>query len=70
MHADLTWAKGIHNVKVGALYQQTFLRENLHTGLVDPALNAPCVDADGAPVNGFDDPAQCSGAGLAANDAF
>jgi hypothetical protein len=70
VHADLTWAKGIHNVKAGVMYQQTSLRENLHTGLVDPALNAPCVDADGAPVNGFDDPAQCSGAGLAANDAF
>ena len=69
-HSDITWVKGIHNVKVGALYQQTFLRENLHTGLVDPALNAPCVDADGAPVNGFNDPAQCAGVGLAANGAF
>ncbi len=69
-HADLTWVKGMHNVKVGVLYQQTFLRENLHTGLVDPALNAPCVDADGTPANGFNDPAQCAGAGLAANDAF
>ena len=69
-HADVTWAKGIHNVKAGALYQQTFLRENLHTGLVDPALNAPCVDASGSAVNGFTDPAQCAAAGLTANSGF
>jgi hypothetical protein len=70
IHADVSWAKGIHNVKGGILYQQTFLRENLHTGLVDPALNAPCVDANGDPVNGFTDPSQCAGAGLAANTGF
>jgi len=69
-HADVSWMKGIHNVKAGVLYQQTFLRENMHTGLVDPALNAPCVDADGNPVNGFSDPAQCAAANLTANDAF
>lgn len=69
-HGDLSWVKGIHNVKAGVLYQQTFLRENLHTGLVDPALNAPCVDANGDPVNGFNNPAQCANAGLNANVAF
>ncbi|HMF52702.1 MAG TPA: TonB-dependent receptor [Edaphobacter sp.] len=70
LRSDVSWVKGIHNVKVGAVYQQTFLRENLTTGLVDPGLNAPCVDADGNPVNGFNDPAQCGAAGLAANSAF
>jgi hypothetical protein len=70
VHADLSWAKGIHNVKVGSVYQQTFLRENLTTGLVDPGLNAPCVDSDGNPVNGFNDPGQCAAAGLTSNDAF
>ncbi len=70
IHSDLSWAKGIHNVKVGAVYQQTFLRENLTTGLVDPALNAPCVDSDGNPVNGFSDPGQCGASGLTSNDAF
>jgi hypothetical protein len=69
-HSDVTWAKGIHNVKIGALYQQTFLRENLTTGIVDPALNAPCVDADGNPVNGFTDPGQCAAADLTANEGF
>jgi hypothetical protein len=70
IHGDVSWAKGIHNVKVGGMYQHTFLRENLHTGLVDPALNAPCVDANGDPVNGFTDPAQCATAGLDANSGF
>jgi hypothetical protein len=70
VHSDVTWVKGIHNIKIGGMYQQTFLRENLSTGLIDPALNAPCVDADGNPVNGFNDPAQCQGVGLTANDAF
>jgi len=70
IRSDVSWVKGIHNVKVGGMYQQTFLRENLKTGLINPALNAPCVDADGNPVNGFNDPAQCGGAGLTANEGF
>lgn len=70
LHSDVSWVKGIHNVKVGAMYQQTFLRENLGTGLVAPGLNAPCVDANGNPVNGFNDPGQCAGSGLVANHAF
>jgi len=69
-HGDISWVKGIHNVKVGAMYQQTFLRENLHTGLVDPALNAPCIDANGDPVNGFTNPSQCAASGLTANSGF
>jgi hypothetical protein len=70
VRSDVSWVKGIHNVKIGGVYQQTFLRENLHTGIVDPALNAPCLDADGNPVNGFTDPSQCADANLTANQAF
>jgi hypothetical protein len=58
---DVTRTKGIHNIKFGGLYQQTFLRENLHTGLVDPNLNSPCLDANGSPVIGFTAPSQCVG---------
>jgi hypothetical protein len=61
IHSDVSYARGIHSVKAGALYQQTFLRENLHTGLVDPTLNSPCLDAAGNPVIGFTNPSQCSG---------
>jgi hypothetical protein len=61
LRSDLSYVKGIHNVKVGATYQQTFLDENTHFGIVDPLLNAPCLDASGAPVAGFNDPSDCVG---------
>ena len=41
LRTDLSYAKGANNAKFGAMYQQTFLRENLHIGIVDPTLNAP-----------------------------
>jgi len=41
VHSDLTYAKGINNIKFGGMYQQTFLRENFQIGIVDPNLNAP-----------------------------
>jgi Carboxypeptidase regulatory-like domain/TonB-dependent Receptor Plug Domain len=66
---SLSYVKGIHNVKVGATYQQTFLRENFALGIVDPTLNAPCLDAAGNPVPGFTDPSQCAAAGLQPNIA-
>jgi hypothetical protein len=70
IHSDFTYNKGIHNIKVGAVYQQTFLRENIHTGLVDSTLNSPCVDATGNPVSGFTDPSQCAAAQLQPNAGF
>jgi len=59
LRSDLSYVKGIHNVKVGATYQHTFLDENTHFGIVDPFLNAPCLDASGAPVPGFNNPSDC-----------
>ena len=41
LHTDASYAKGIHNVKVGVMYSQTFLRENDTLGIVDPTLNDP-----------------------------
>jgi hypothetical protein len=60
-HADFSYAKGINNIKIGSMYAQTFLRENDRVGLVDPSLNAPCLDANGNPVSGFQNPSQCVG---------
>ncbi len=37
-HADLTYIKGAHNLKVGGTYGQTFLNENDGFGIVDPGL--------------------------------
>ncbi len=39
LRTDLSYIKGIHNAKIGALYQQTFLRENNRIGVIDSALN-------------------------------
>ena len=35
---DLMYVKGMHNLKIGATYQQTFLIENDGFGIVDPGL--------------------------------
>ncbi len=63
-HADVSYSKGRQTIKVGAIYSQTFLRENDSLGIVDPTYNAPCVDGNGNPVAGYDTQASC-GDGLA-----
>ncbi len=68
IHTDLSYAKGINNIKVGANYSQTFLRENDTLGVISSTLNSPCVDANNAPQPGFTDPSQCAAAGLFSND--
>src|SRR5271165_1684804 len=64
LRSDLSYVKGVNNFKLGATYQQTFLTENFNLGIVDPTLNAPCVDANGVPVfvgnPGLNDPSQCT----------
>ena len=67
LRSDVSYVKGIHNLKVGATYQQTFLTENFNLGIVSPVLNSPCLDANNNPVAGFNDPSQCAAAGLQAN---
>ena len=67
--ANVTYTKGIHNIKAGITYEQTFLNENDQLGIIDPTLNAPCLNAGAVPVNGFTNPAQCAGAGLQPNIA-
>ena len=67
IRSDLSYAKGMHNVKLGAVYQQTFLHENDNLGIVDYRLNAPCLNAGNVAVPGFTDPAMCTAAGLQPN---
>ena len=67
--ANVTYTKGINNIKAGISYEQTFLNENDQLGIVDPALNAPCLNGSGVPVNGFSNPTQCAGAGYQPNIA-
>ena len=47
--SDFSYVKGIHNVKLGATYQQTFLRENDHLGVVDNGLLPSLTDTNGNP---------------------
>ena len=69
-HTDFSYVKGINNLKAGAVYEQTFLRENDNLGVVGPTYNAPCVDANGNPLPGYSDPSQCPGGVSGQNPAY
>jgi hypothetical protein len=60
----LSYLKGVHNIKIGATYEHTFLTERDAFGLVDPTANAPCLNADGSADTNplLTDPANCTGA--------
>ena len=49
LRGSVSYVKGIHNVKVGAVYQQTFLNENDELGIVDPTFLPALTGADGNP---------------------
>ncbi len=46
---ELSYVKGIHNIKAGLVYQQTFLDEHDRLGVVDPTLLPSLTDANGKP---------------------
>ncbi len=60
---SLSYVKGIHNIKAGITYEQTFLTENDKFGIVDPTLNAVCLNPDGSANTNpaLTDQAQCTG---------
>lgn len=69
---EFSYVKGIHNVKVGATYEQTLLNENDNLGIVDPTLNPVCFNANGSATI---DPTiisanQCSNVGATPNPNF
>ncbi len=71
-HADVSHVKGIHNMKVGVLFEHTGLTETDVLSIVDPTLNAPCLLADGVtPVTapGVTDTNNCAGT-TQSNPAF
>jgi len=63
LRSDLSYAKGMHNVKGGVTYQQTFLDEHDRFGIVDPTLNPVCFNADSSPNTdpAVTNPGQCGG---------
>src|SRR5579875_486036 len=71
LRTDISFAKGIHNLKAGATYQDTILTERDSFGIVDPTLNAVCLNADGSAYTGsaITDPVNCTGS-LTANPSF
>jgi hypothetical protein len=60
--AEVAYSKGIHNVKAGVFFEHTFLTEDDRFGIVDPAANAVCLNADGSSYTspGLTDPADCA----------
>jgi len=65
-----SYAQGIHNIKAGTTYTQTFLGEHDMLGIVDPAFNAPCIayasDTSAyVALPGFTNTSQCLGAAQA-----
>ena len=75
LRSDISYVKGIHNLKVGALFQHTFLRERFQLGLTDPTVNDPCITQNvagnfvpaGDPT--INDPVNCAGSGFEPNVA-
>jgi len=49
MRSTISYVKGIHNVKAGVTYQQTFLDENDGLGIVDPTFLPSLTDSSGLP---------------------
>ena len=49
LRSSVSYVKGIHNLKVGAVYEQTFLTENDTVGIVDPTYLPSLTDANGLP---------------------
>jgi hypothetical protein len=69
-HTDFSYNKGINNIKVGAQYGQTFLRESDNLGIVESTYNSPCADLNGNPLPGYSDPTQCNGVEVIPNGNY
>jgi hypothetical protein len=68
VHSDFSYVKGINNVKIGAQYGQTFLRESDDLGLVESIYNSPCVDSvTGISLPGYSLTTDCSGVDSSGN---
>jgi hypothetical protein len=72
IRASVSYVKGIHNVKAGVTFENTALSENDHFGIVNPAVNAVCLNADGSLDTNpaLTDPLECGAAGGSPNPTF
>ncbi len=62
---DLSYAGGIHNLKIGTQLMQTRLAENFGLGITDATFNAVCLNSAGMPVGlpSVTNPAGCAAFG-------
>jgi hypothetical protein len=67
--ADVSYVRGMHNLKAGTQLMQTRLREGFNLGITDPYFNPICVDGAGNPqaLPDITKPSQCAGLGFQAN---
>jgi len=49
LRSDVSYVKGIHNIKAGVTFQHTFLTENFNFGITDPGFLPSQTDANGNP---------------------
>ncbi len=66
LRSDISYVKGINQIKAGVTYEQTFLNEIDTLGIVDPTYNAPCIVA--APVTAVNPFPYVAAPGLTAAD--
>ncbi|HMD15096.1 MAG TPA: carboxypeptidase regulatory-like domain-containing protein [Terriglobales bacterium] len=73
IRSDISYVRGVNNIKAGVTYEQTFLNENDKIGIVDPAYNSPFICASQVtplnpnpyvPFAGVTAPLQCTGPAL------
>jgi hypothetical protein len=71
VHTDFSYDKGNNNIKMGAQYGQTFLRESDALGIVENIYNSPCMNsATGVPLPGYSSPSDCIAPGVSPNPDF
>jgi hypothetical protein len=71
LRGNVSYSKGVHNLKAGVNFEDTILTERDTLGIVDPAYNAVCLGAGGDPITdpSLVNPNACTGA-LQANPSF
>jgi hypothetical protein len=71
VHSDYSYVRGMHNLKIGAQYGQTFLHENDSLGVVESTYNSPCMNAmTGNPLPGYSSPSGCLGVSVTPNTNY
>lgn len=49
LRSEVSYVKGVNNLKAGVTFQHTLITENDGLGIVDPTFNPACFNSDGSP---------------------